>query len=221
MATLFLMLAAASANAYDAYIDGIYYNLNSDTKQAEVTSGDSEYNGSVVIPETVTYDGKTYNVTSIGDWAFFNQGLSSVTIGNNVTSIGTEAFVYCYNLESITIPKRVTSIGDDAFKGCGIVTSIKVETGNTTYDSRGDCNALIETASNTLITGCMNTVIPNSITSIGDWAFEECYLLTSLIIPESVTSIGCSAFYGCYSLTSITIPKGVTNIGDLAFDGCI
>lgn len=214
------MLAAASANAYDAYIDGIYYNLNSDTKQAEVTSGDSEYNGSVVIPETVTYDGKTYNVTSIGKWAFYNQGLPSVTIGNNVTSIGTEAFVYCYNLESITIPKRVTSIGAGAFMGCSSLTSIKVETGNTTYDSRNDCNALIETASNTLIVGCMNTIIPNSVTNIGERAFYECYPITSITFPESLTSIGSSAFYGCYDLTSITIPKGVTNIGDLAFSGC-
>ena len=95
-----------------------------------------------------------------------------------------------------------------------------VEGGNATYDSRDNCNAIIETATNTLIAGCQNTTIPNSVTSIGDCAFYDCTSLASITIPESVTSIGDNAFYYCSSLTSITIPNSVTSIGKWAFSFC-
>ncbi|MBR6338909.1 MAG: leucine-rich repeat protein, partial [Alloprevotella sp.] len=114
----------------------------------------------------------------------------------------------------------VTSIGSFAFLGCTGLTSIKVAAGNTKYDSRDNCQAIIETASNTLIAGCMNSTIPNSVTSIGDNAFYGCTGLTSINIPNSVTSIGSSAFEGCASLTSITIPNSVTKINYRAFSGC-
>ena len=262
---VFAALLPQVANAYDAEIDGIYYNLSGN--EAEVTSGVSEYTGSVVIPETVNFNGKTYNVSSIGEYAFGDcYDLTSVTIGNLVTTIGNQAFIWCYNLDSVTIPSSVASIGMDAFYGCyamssitileGVtsigesafwgcsgltsitipssvsyigslafsacssLTSIKVEQGNTTYDSRNDCNAIIETATNTLIVACQNTVIPNSVTTIGEWGFNDCYNLTSITIPESVTIIGSSAFSGCFDLTSLRIPKSVTSIGDGAFSGC-
>ena len=161
------------------------------------------------------------SVTSIGSYAFHScDGLTSITIPNSVTSIGGSAFFGCSSLTDIAIPNSVTSIGDDAFSYCGAITSMVVENGNTIYDSRENCNAIIETATNTLIAGCQNTIIPNSVTSIGGYAFRGCSSLTSITIPNSVTSIGYEAFRGCSSLTSITIPNGVTSIGEGAFQHC-
>ena len=114
----------------------------------------------------------------------------------------------------------MTNIGDRAFYRCNNLISIVVESGNSKYDSRDNCNAIIETSSNELIIGCKNTVIPNGVTSIGDRAFEECSGLTSITIPNGVTSIGQKAFNGCYGLTSVTIGNSVTIIGDNAFYRC-
>ena len=161
------------------------------------------------------------SVTGIGMWAFYDcSSLTSVTIPNSVTSIGESAFSDCSSLTSITIPNSVTSIGEGAFSSCPSLTSIVVERNNTIYDSRNNCNAVIETATNTLIAGCKNTTIPNSVTSIGESAFSYCSSLTSITIPNSVTSIGDGAFNSCSSLTSITIPNSVTSIGDYAFHYC-
>ena len=161
------------------------------------------------------------SVTSIGKGAFsVCLGLTSIIIGNSVTSIGEYAFENCSGLTSVTIPNSVTSIGDGAFYSCYGLTSISVENGNTVYDSRNDCNAIIETGSNTLISGCVNTIIPNSVTSIGNSAFLGCSRLTSVTIGNSVTSIGVGAFYGCSGLTSVTIGNSVTSIGVEAFWAC-
>jgi hypothetical protein len=113
----------------------------------------------------------------------------------------------------------VKSIGDAVFHGCSSLTSIIVESGNQRYDSRNDCNAIIETSSNTLVAGCKNTIIPNSVTSIGNFAFYDCSSLTSITIPSNVTSIGVDAF-ACSGLTSVTIPNSVTSIGGRAFGNC-
>ena len=184
------------------------------------------------------------SVTSIGNYAFEGcSGLTSITIPNNVTSIGNYAFRSCSDLTSITIPNSVTSIGERAFNGCESLTSvtignsvtsignyvfsacsglksIRVEDGNAKYDSRENCNAIIETNSNTLVAGCKNTTIPNSVTSIGRSAFSNCSSLTSITIPNSVTSIGEYTFFYCSGLTSITIPNSVTSIGEYAFYYC-
>ena len=156
------------------------------------------YVGNIIIPESITYRETTYSVTSIGGYAFSG----------------------CSGLTSVTIPNSVTSIGDYAFRGCSGLTSVTVDKNNGTYDSRNNCNAIIETSTNKLIVGCNNTIIPNSVTSIGEFAFSDCSGLTSVAIPNSVTSIGESAFARCSGLTSVTIPNSVTSIGSWTFYGC-
>ena len=187
---------------------------------------------SVTIPNSVTSIGQQAfsgckgltsvtignSVTSIGNSAFnWCSGLTSITIPNSVTSIGGYAFYQCCGLTSVTIGNSVTSIGIGAFQNCSGLTSIKVESGNEKYYSRNNCNAIIETSSNTLIAGCKNTIIPNNVTSIGESAFSGCGL-TSVTIPESVRYIGYRAFNGS-GLTSITI-LGSLFLDRGAFVGC-
>ena len=161
------------------------------------------------------------SVTSIGNEAFcVCTGLTSVTIPNNVTSIGNEAFYGCTGLTSVTIPNSVTSIDDHAFSRCTGLTKIVVDENNAVYDSRNNCNAIIEKEANKLIIGCKNTSIPENITSIDDYAFYGCTGLTNITIPDSVMSIGYSTFSECTGLTSVTIPNSVTSIDGFAFSGC-
>ena len=199
VALLALVFRNTPLFAEDFEVDGIYYNITSEEdKTVEVTTGSYKYSGVVTIPESVTNDGSTYSVISIGDYAFYQcLSLTSVVIGNSVTSIGYGAFSACSGLESIIVDEE-----------------------NTVYDSREDCNAIIKTSSNTLIAGCKSTIIPNSVTSIGYNAFYGCSGLTSVEIPNSVTSIGEGAFYYCSGLTSVEIPNSVTSIGYSAFCYC-
>ena len=324
-----ILFSNLSIWAYDFEVDGICYNFLQDN-EVEVTTkstrtGGVYYSGEIVIPSTITYDGKNYNITSIGerafwsikenssltsvtipegvisigDWAFGNctaltsitipnsikqigvdvfestpwyanlpdgvfyvgkilysykgempentsivvkdgieiinasafaecsnliaitlpnsldsigedafywcQSLSSITIPNSVTSIGNYAFYYC-SLDEIKIPKNVTNIGTGAFIYCS-PTSIVVENGNPNYDSRNNCNALIETATNTLLVGCHNTVIPNTVTSIANAAFAGHKNLTAIAIPSNITHIELGAFVYCRYLISIVVDE--------------
>ncbi len=193
---------------------GVKYTANDDESTCYVSGHEDNYSTTIYIPEV--FEGRS--VTSIGFLAISGCGdLTSITIPNSVTTIGEGAFMECSGLTAITIPNSVTSIGSLAFSGCSGLTTINVDQDNSTYDSRNNCNAIIETASNTLIVGFHNTVIPNSVTSIGDGAFFRCNGLTTITIPNSVKSIGTAAFMYCRSLTSITIPNSVTSIGSEVF----
>ena len=186
------------------------------------------------IPSSVTYQGTTYSVTSIGSYAFYScnsltsvtignsvtsieEGafwrcisLTSVTIGNSVTSIGYSAFEECISLTSVTIPNSVTSIGRSAFCDCSSLTSVDIPNSVASIGSYAfySCNSLT------------SVTIPNSVTFIDDWAFGNCSSLTSIGIPFGVTSIGEDAFAGCSSLTSVAIPNSITSIGGGAFNNC-
>ena len=159
------------------------------------------------------------SVTSIGEYAFSGCGLTSISIPNSVTSIGEHAFGGC-RLTSLTIPCNVSYIGKDAFWRCGL-TSIVVDKDNKVYDSRDNCNALIYTATDSIIKGCNSTIIPNGIKKIGECAFSECNGIESIVIPNSVTTIGESAFDGCKNMSSVVLSENLVNIGDWSFCGCI
>ena len=168
-----LLISGMALNAQDATIGGLRFTVTSETPAECEVSGYSGKPVDITIPSTVTISGKEYSVTSIGEDAFFDcSSLTSIDFGENsqLTFIGDYAFSGCSSLTSIEIPSGVTSIGYSAFSGCYSLTSIIVENGNTVYDSRDNCNAIIETATNTLIVGCQNTVIPNTVSFIGDYA---------------------------------------------------
>ena len=180
------MLLPALAAAHDFEVDGIFYNIINDNEVAvtyETSPVIPSYSGDVVIPETVIYNGTTYPVTAIDN----------------------QAFMLCSGLTSISIPSSVTAIGDLAFIVCNALTNITVDEGNPQYDSRDNCNAIIETATNKLIAGCQNTIIPNTVTTIKGNAFYGCYELTIINIPSSVTDINIFAFSYCSGLTNITV----------------
>lgn len=177
--------------------------------------------GAITIPSTVIYNDIEYHVTHISDEAFYDcYNLTSVTIPEGVSSIGEYAFQYCSGLTSVSLPSSLTIFDWTAFYQCTDLEKISVAEGNAVFDSRNDCNAVIRTSTNELVFGTKKTIIPGSVTSIGNFAFYECFDLTTITIPEGVTSIGNYAFNGCAYLTAITIPEGVVTIGNYAFERC-
>ncbi len=231
-AALMLLFCTTSLWASDTSVDGIWYDFNSSTKTATVTYQGSkysaysdEYSGNVTIPASVTYSGENYSVTSIGYGAFEKcSSLTSVTIPNSVTSIGEFAFYNCSGLTSVTIHNSGIRIRSRAFGNCSGLTKVNIT------DIAAWCHIVFDDdianplyyAKHLFVNDVEVTdlVIPNSVTSIGDYAFYYCSGLTSVTIPNSVTSIGSSAFRVCSSLASVTIGNSVTSIENYAFYGC-
>ncbi|MBP1645863.1 MAG: hypothetical protein H6Q16_1438 [Bacteroidetes bacterium] len=246
LAIVFAINLNSKAEDFSAINDGdtIYYKIISSTSPYTVAvifkgdyneSYDNEYSGSIVIPDSVFYNGNYYNVTSIGDTAFFDcNGLTSITIPNSVITIGNNAFAYCNELTSIIIPNSVTSIGSNVFRECIALTSISIPN---SVNSIGDY----------AFYGCSNLgsiTIPNSVTLIGGKAFHNTSYYnnmpiglvyinnvlysykgtmpanTSINIQSGTISIAGNAFENCSGLTSISISNSVTSIGEYAFFSC-
>ena len=186
---------------------GAFYgckNLDKITVDEENAIYDSRDNSNAII-ETAT------NTLIVGS--------NNTVIPNSVTSIVKYAFFGRSKMKSLYIPKSITSIGTYVFNNMSSLEKIIVEEGNCVYDSRDNSNAIIETATNKLLHGSNNTVIPNSVTNIANGAFDGRTSLTEIIIPNSVTSIGYGAFFDCTNLTTITIPESVTSIDKFTFSG--
>lgn len=223
-------------------VDGLNYSLDSNNKTATVIQNYTVPDH-VTIPSTITVNDIEYTITELGSMAFGKcTNIISVTIPSTVTKIGNNAFYYCTSLKTIEIPNSVVNIGESAFSFCSALesvmipssvvsidqhafyccsalSSIIIDANNTVYDSRDNCNAIIVTATNSLLIGCNNTTIPEGITSIGSDSFYKCEKLSSIDIPNTVTSIGGRAFCNCTSLQSIHIPSSVISIGSNAFGG--
>ena len=223
-------------------IGNLYYQANND--QVIVTDYDSEVYDYIDIPNAIKYGGYTYevvriaekafesyekmqtitipsSVTHIENSAFYNcLSLNTIHIPNSVKYIAENAFAYCKSLESISIPSSVNNIGFDVLKACPSLLKISVNSDNAIYDSRNDCNAIIQTNTNTLLAGCKKTKIPNGVEVIGKNAFFECSSLISLIVPKSVRKISEHAFCACSSLDSLIISEGVEIVEKRAFSGC-
>ena len=160
-------------------------------------------------------------ITRIGGHAFDGCGrLMFAEIPEMVTTIGDYAYQECTSVTSLFIPFETTSISNSAFRGCSNLEYINVSEQNTIYDSRNECNALIETSSNTLVLGCKNTVIPNTVVTIGTWAFYECDFEQVLQIPSSIKVIEQSAFNSASGIGQVSFPEGLEEIKDWAFNWC-
>ena len=204
---LFLSLAVLLSLpmlALEVEIDGINYELDYEMYQATVIAkGSGKYSGEIVIPASVAYNGTTCSVTSIGHSAFYMcSGLTSVIVPKSVTSIENRAFASCSALNSVTIGNSVTSIGDQAFDGCSALESVYIS------DIAAWCNIDFEDYDSNPLHEAHHLYVNG----------EE---VKDLVIPNSVESIGNYAFYDCSALTSVTIPNSVTSIGDYAFQDCI
>ena len=161
------------------------------------------------------------SLQQIGAMAFMGcYVLASIPLHEGITSISAQAFDHCTSLTSINIPASVTSIASTTFLACTGLVNITVESGNIFFDSRDNCNAIIRTSTNQLLAGCKNTLIPNTVTSIGQHAFRGNSALTSITLPTSITLIDNYAFYDCTALTTITLPSSLSSIGAKVFHNC-
>lgn len=196
----------------DGYFDGMmYYKITSKSPKEVVVNKAEESVIKIEIPNNVKIEGNVYKCTSIAKEAFKNcKSLTTISIPNNVATIGVSAFYFCVGLTSIDIPNSVTTIGENTFYECRGLTSISIPNSVTTIEKGAFYGC----------SGLTSINIPNSVTSIGVYSFHGCSGLTSIDIPNSVTSIGRDAFIFCSGLTSISIPNSVTSIEEGAFSFC-
>ena len=259
---LVMMLLPMVASAYDIAVENadgvtIYYNYINDGKELGVTylkkiydENRNTYVGSITIPEEVTYMNRTRkvssieeaafagcrdltqlsipnNVTSIGKQAFYGCSFNSFVIPNGLTSIGGGAFMYCSKMVDVTIPNSVIEIGGGAFYGCSALTGVHISSIENwckiQFDMKNVGTNPLFYAHHLFLNGeeVKDVIIPNNITSINDGVFDGCSELSSVVIPDEVTSIGDCSFRECKNLISITLPEKITSIGNAAFDGCL
>ena len=233
-----ILISCLPSFAHDFYHNGFFYNLLGNN-EVEVTywgiscdEYEDEYQGDISIPPIINYSGTEYNVTSIGERAFYNcPSLKSIEIPNSITRVGEWAFYKCSSLTNIEIPNSVTNIDRYAFDSCSSLTSIIVPNSITSISEGvfSSCFSLTSAEIPNSVTnigshafsysGLISIKIPNSVTSIGEGAFNCCHMRT-ITIPNSVKTIENSAFYDCESLTSVTIGNGIKSIGRAAFESC-
>ncbi len=219
-----------------------YRILSEEDKTVEVVSILSQEADSVTIPETVTYNEVTYTVTAIaGNAASRVEGMETLSLPSTLKRIGKNAFGLCFSLKSVTLPEGLEEVGEQAFCDSPIdhihipasvshlgslafksasLESITVAADNAVYDSREDCNAVVEKSTGKLVLGCNNTKIPASVKIIGPSALYGCKSLASVDLPEGLTEIGNSAFYNCTGLQELELPHSLISIGNAAFLHC-
>lgn len=205
-----LMLYIGAKATTIQVIDGLKYIIYTDQNYAVLT-GNNYTQEEIVIPASITWEGKKYPVTELGAKSFSNcSNLTSIAIPSSVTSLGDNCFSECHYLTSVTIPSSVTSLGQSCFSSCSRLTSVTIPSSVTSLRMWcfANCSRL------TTVT------IPSSVTSLGESCFQFCTSLTSITIPSSVTSLGAGCFYKCKNLTSVTIPSSVTSLGNNCFIGC-
>ena len=232
-----MLLIPFKGMAHDFMVDSICYNVTSEKDMTcEVTfSSDkivnnaykSFYKDIVVVPEKVTYDGKEYTVTAIGEKAFnHDDELLSVLLPSTIESIGMGAFRSCPKFKSLTLPANVRQVNNFAFMSLPSLEHLAVEEGNPYFDSREGCNAIIKTKSDILYVGCRTTRIPDGVKVIGNSAFISCFGVprdmepVEMTIPGSVEVIEFQAFNGFTSLAAVKLSEGLKKIDSKAFTGC-
>ena len=212
--TLFVMLSLCSTLTSwgaDFVADGIAYSVNNDGGSVTVVANTEKYSGNIVIPATVTYEGKSFTVTKIGPWAFDGcTEMTSITIHEGVETIYDLAFQGCTKLKTLTIPNSVTSIGGSLAIGCTSLTKVTI----------GNGVRLIPGAAFANLPNLEAVTFGSNVDEIGGGAFSGCKYLQNVLFPEGLKVINGSAFSGCQSFTNITIPASVRTIGPWAFENC-
>ena len=219
-----LFLSVVPCSGKNIVRDGIRYKITSDTtvSVAEYKNKSNASKKSVVIPSYITIRGIRYSVTSIEPLAFCGcHFIESLELPSTLETIREKTVILCSSLSTITIPSGVSDIADGAIYGNAMLNEIIVDTLNRFFDSRFDCNAIIRKKDNTLVTGCNNTTIPESVTCIADGAFHDCSGLGYVCIPSGVEVIGDNAFEGCNNLKTVIFSNGIRKIGFSSFENCI